>query len=323
MKKQLSLAVAVSLALAAGSAAAQSYPTKPIRVVVGFAPGGSVDLVARTLGQKLTTAYNRQVVIDNRPGAASHIAGNVVAKADPDGYTLLVSSQGGLGTNLPLYKSISYNALQDLTPLALLVHQAQVMAVNPNVPAKSVQEFIALAKAKPGAYNYGSAGVGGPLHMATELFSHMAGIKLTHVLYQGGALALIDLVSGQIQVTFQPAPEAIPYIKQGRIRALAVTTPKRSGSLPDLPTVAESGVPGYSFISWMGVAGPAGMRKDLAARISADWNKALTAPDVQQRLVDLGLDVAGGTPEQLGAFMRSEVERTAKLVKAVGIPQVE
>ena len=323
MNRTSTLVLSLASTLAAGSAAAQAYPTKPVRVLVGFAPGGSVDLVARTLAHKLTTTYGRQVIVDNRPGAASHIAGNIVAKAEPDGYTLLVSSQGGLGTNLAIYRQLSYNAIKELTPIALLVHQAQVVIVNPKNEARSVKELIALAKSKPGSLNYGSAGVGGPLHMATELFSHMAGVKMTHVLYKGGALALVDLLSGQINVTFQPLPEAMPYIKNGRVRPLAVTTSKRSALLPDLPTVAEAGLPGYAFVSWMGVAGPAGIPTKLASRISTDWNSALSASDVQSRLVDLGLEVAGGTPEQLGAHMRAELDKAVKLVKAVGIPPID
>jgi tripartite-type tricarboxylate transporter receptor subunit TctC len=306
-----------------GMAYGQSYPTKPVRIVVGFAAGGSVDLVARTFAQKLTATYGRQVIVDNRPGAASHIAGNIVAKAEPDGYTLLVSSSGGLGTNLAIYKQLSYNALKDLTPVALLVHQAQVLIVNSSASPRTLKEFIALAKSKPGQLNYGSAGVGGPLHMATELVSFMSGIKLTHVLYKGGALALVDLLGGQIDVVVQPVPEALPYIKNGRVRALGVTSAKRSASLPDVPTIAEAGVPGYAYVSWMGVAGPAGMPKDLTERISGDWNKALAAPDVQSRLLDLGLEIAGGTPEQLGAHMRDELAKTVKLVKDVGIPPID
>jgi tripartite-type tricarboxylate transporter receptor subunit TctC len=291
--------------------------------VVGFAAGGSVDMVGRILAQNLSATYGKQVVVDNRPGAASHIAGNIVAKSDPDGYTLLVSSNGGLGTNLALYSKLPYNALKDLTPIALLVHQGQVLIVNPSVPARTVKEFIALAKARPGQLNYGSAGVGGPLHMAAELFSYMAGVKMTHVVYKGGALVLIDILGGQIDVGFQPIPEAMPYIKPGRVRALAVTSAKRAVSLPDLPTIAESGVPGYAFVSWMGVAGPGGMSKELAARISADFNKALATPEVQARLLDIGLEIAGGTPEQLGAHMRDELAKTVKLVKDVGIPPVD
>ena len=319
------------LLLAGGAAYAQSttpasappYPSKPVRLVVGFAAGGSVDLVSRVLAQKLSAFYGRQVVVENRPGAASHIAGNAVARSDPDGYTLLVSSQGGLGTNLAIYTKMPYNPLEELTPIALLVYQAHVLIVNPTVPARTVKELVALGKARPGQLSYGSAGTGGVIHIATELFNNMTGIKMVHVPYKGGAPALVDLVGGQIDLVFQPVPEAIPYIKSSRVRALGVTSPKRSASLPQVPTIAETGVPGYAYVGWMGAAGPAGMSKDLAARISADINKALTAPDVQSRFVELGLDIAGGTPEQLAAPMRDVLAKMTKLVKAVGIPPVD
>jgi tripartite-type tricarboxylate transporter receptor subunit TctC len=307
----------------AGPALAQQYPSKPVRVLVGFAAGGSVDLVARTLSQSLSSTYGRQVIVDNRPGAASHIAGGLVAKAEPDGYTLLVSSQGGLGTNLALYSKMPYNPLKELTPISQLVNQAQVLIVNPKVEARSVKEFIALARSKPGALNYGSAGSGGPLHLAAELFSSMTGTKMTHIIYKGGAPAITDLIGGQIDLTFQPMPEALPYIKAGRVRTLAVTSPARSPSLPDIPTIAEAGVPGYAWMSWMGVAGPAGMPAALTAQISADWNRALTAGDMPARMLEMGVEVAGSTPEQFGAHMRSETEKMARLVKDAGIPLVE
>ena len=317
------LFVLLGAAACAQPAWSQSYPSKPVRLVVGFAAGGSVDLVSRVLAQKLAASYGRQVVVENRPGAASHIAGQAVAKAEPDGYTLLVSSQGGLGTNLAIYTKMPYNPLEDLTPIALLVHQAHVLIVNPTVPARTVKDFIALGKARPGQLSYGSAGTGGVIHIATELFSNTTGIKMGHVPYKGGAPALVDLVGGQIDLVFQPVPEAIPYIKSGRVRALGVTSSKRSASLPEVPTIAEAGVPGYVYVGWMGAAGPAGMSKDLAARISGDINKALAAPDVQSRFVELGLDIAGGTPEQLAAHMREELAKMVKLVKAVGIPPVD
>ncbi len=307
----------------AGTVCAQPYPSRPVRMVIGFAAGGSVDLVGRVLAQNLTATYGRQVVVDNRPGAASHIAGALVAKAEPDGYTLLVSSNGGLGTNLAIYTKLPYNALTDLTPIALLVFQGQVLLLNPTVPASSVKEFIALTKSKPGQIKYGSAGTGGVLHVAAELFSHMAGVKMLHVPYKGGAPALVDLLGGQIDATFQPVPEAMPHLKSGRVRVLGVTAAKRSASLPDVPTLAEAGLPGYSYSSWMGAAGPAGMSKELTARINADINKALAASDVQSRLLEAGLEIAGGTPEQLAAHMRDELAKMVKLVKDVGIPPVE
>jgi len=315
---------ALSVAFSAGAwAQVQNYPTKPVRILVGFAAGGSVDLVGRSIAQRLTTMYGRQVVVDNRPGAASHIAGNLAAKADPDGYTLLVSSQGGLGTNLAIYKKLPYNALTDLSPLSLLVRQGQVVLVNPSVPARSIKELIALAKAKPGQITYGSAGVGGPLHVAVELFHNLTGTKMTHVVYKGGAPALVDLLGGQIDVTFQPIPEAMPHLKSGRVRPLAMTGAKRSHVAPEIPTVAEAGVPGYAFESWMGAAGPVGIPKDLAAKISADINAALKSPDVTTRLQEFGLEISGSTPEEMGAHMRAEVEKMQKLVKAANIPLID
>lgn len=309
--------------LLSGGAHAQAYPTKTVRILVGFAAGGSVDLVGRTIAQKLTTTYGRQVVVDNRPGAASHIAGQLATKADPDGYTLLVSSQGGLGTNLAIYKQMPYNPLKELTPLALLVRQGQVVLVNPSVPARTIKELIALAKQKPGQITFGSAGVGGPLHVAVELFHSLTGTKMTHVVYKGGAPALIDLLGGQIDVTFQPIPEALPYLKTNRVRALAMTGDKRSHVAPDVPTVAEAGVPGYAFESWMGAAGPAGIPRDLAAKISADINAALKSPDVSARLQEFGLEIAGSTPDELGAHMREQVAKMQKLVKDANIPLID
>ena len=311
------------LVAASAGAAAQQYPSKPVRVVIGFAAGGSVDLVGRTVAQALAGTYGRPVVVDNRPGAASHIAGALVAASIPDGYTLLVSSQGGLGTNLALYTKMPYNPLKDLTPVMLLVFQPQIVLVNPKVEARNIKELIALARAKPGGLNYGSAGSGGVLHLAAELFSSMTGTKMTHIAYKGGAPALVDLISGQIDLTFQPLPEALPHLRGGRVRPLAMTSAKRSASAPDIPTVIESGLPGFTFTSWMGTAGPAGMPAALTAQISADWNKALNAPEVRPRLVEAGLDIAGGTPEQFAAHMRSEVDAMVKLVKESGIPPVE
>lgn len=315
--------LAPAVLAASGAAHAQSYPVKPVRVLIGFSAGGSVDFVGRTLSQALSASYGQSVIVENRPGAASHIAGDLVARATPDGYTLLVSSQGGLGTNLALYKKMPYDPLKQLSPIALLVFQPQVLIVNQKVEANSVKELIALDKAKPGSLNYGSAGTGGVLHLAAELFNSMAGTKLTHVAYKGGAPALVDLMGGQIQVTFQPLPEALPQIRNGRVKTLGVTSVKRSPLLPDTPTVDEAGLPGYSFSSWMGVAAPEGLPRALATQISADWNKALNSPEVRTRLLETGLEIAGGTPDQLAAHMKREVANTAKLVKSAGIPQVE
>jgi tripartite-type tricarboxylate transporter receptor subunit TctC len=302
---------------------AQNYPAKPVRILVGYAAGGSIDIVGRILGQKLGEYFGQQFVVDNRPGAASNIAADLVAKSAPDGYTLLVSSSGSLGTNLAIYSKMPYDPLKDLTPIAMLVHQGNVLVVNLSVPSKTVKEFIALARAKPGQLNYGSGGNGSSQHMSTELFQNATGVKMVHVPYKGGAPALADLIGGQIDLIFAPAPEAIPYVKNGRVRALGVTTSKRSIMLPDIPTIAEAGVPGYDFDGWMGIAGPAHLPRDLVMRLNGEVNKALAANDVKTRLQDLGLELAGGTPEQLGTYMREQSAKMIKLAKDAGIKPVD
>lgn len=327
MNRYITPVISAACAVAASAALAQSptstFPNRPVRILVGFAPGGSVDLVARALSQRLSVIWGRQVVVENRPGAASHIAGQAVARAEPDGHTLLVTSMGALGTNLALYRSMPYHPLKDLSPLALLVSQNLVLIVNPALPVKTVKDYIALAKARPGEVTYGSAGSGGPLHLSAEMFAHRVGVRLSHITYKGGALAAVDVMGGQIASAFQPEPEALPHIRSGRVRAVAVTGPNRSQQLPDVPTIAESGVPGYAFVSWTAAAAPPGLPRDLQERISADFNTALKSPDVRQRLQEVGLEITGGTPEQMAAFAKAEVARIAELVKVAGIPLMD
>lgn len=323
MKKWTMPGLLLLFVWAAGAAWGQPYPGKPVRIVVGFAAGGSVDLVARILAQKLSAAFAQQVVVENRSGAGGNIGGEVVAKAPPDGYTLLVSSGGGLGTNLSIYTKMPYDPLKDLTPIALLVYQGNVLILNPSVPPRTLKEFIAFAKARPGQLNNGSGGNGSSQHMAAELFSSMTGIKMVHVPYKGGAPAMVDLLGGQIDLMFQVLPEAVQAIKTGRVRALAVTGMKRSAMIPDIPTIAEAGVPGFEFEGWMGIAGPAGMPKELVARLNGEVNKALAASDVQSRLLELALGIAGGTPVQLGTHMREQSAKMVKLAKDAGIKPVD
>jgi len=302
---------------------AQNYPAKPVRIMVGYAAGGSVDIVGRIFAQKLSEYFGQQFVVDNRPGAASNVAADLVAKSAPDGYTLLVSSSGSLGTNMAIYSKMPYDPLKDLAPIALLLHQGNVLIVNPSVPAKSVKELIALAKSRKGQLNYGSGGSGSSQHMASELFQNVTGVQIVHVPYKGGAPAIADLVGGQIDLIFAPMPEALPYVRSSRVRALGVTTSKRSIMLPDVPTVAEAGVAGYEFDGWMGIAGPAGMPRDLVMRVNTEVNKALSAPDVKTRLQDLGVELAGGTPEQLGSYMREQSAKMIKLARDAGIKPVD
>ncbi len=308
---------------ATSTGSGQAYPAKAVRIVVGFAPGGSVDLVGRILAQKLTTTLGQQVIVDNRPGAASNIAGEIVAKAPPDGYTLLVASGGALGTNQAIYTRMPYDPHKNLTPITLLVYQGNVLIVNPSVPSRSVREFVVLAKSSPGKLNYGSGGNGSSQHMAAELFSNMTGAKMVHVPYKGGAPAMADLLGGQIDLMFQTIPEAIQQINSGRVRALGVTSPKRSAMLPSVPTIAEAGLPGFAYDGFMGIAGPSGMPKEIVARLSSEVNKALTASDVQSRLLDAGLEIGGGTPEQLAAHMREESAKIIKLAKDMGVKPVD
>jgi len=294
-----------------------------VRVMVGYAAGGSVDIVGRIFAQKLSEYFGQQFVVDNRPGAASNVAADLVAKSAPDGYTLLVSSSGSLGTNMAIYSKMPYDPLKDLAPIALLLHQGNVLIVNPSVPARSVKELIALAKSRKGQLNYGSGGSGSSQHMASELFQNVTGVQIVHVPYKGGAPAIADLVGGQIDLIFAPMPEALPYVRSSRVRPLGVTTSKRSIMLPDVPTVAEAGVAGYEFDGWMGIAGPAGMPRDLVMRINTEVNKALTATDVKTRLQDLGVELAGGTPEQLASYMREQSAKMIKLARDAGIKPVD
>lgn len=307
----------------AGQAWSQTYPVKPVRVLVGYSPGGSVDTVGRIFAQKLTGDLGQQFVVENRPGAASNIAGDFVAKSAPDGYTLLMSSGTALGTNMAIYTKMPYNPLKDLAPIAMLVYQGNALVVNPTVPAKTVKELIALAKARPGQLNFGSGGNGSSQHMTAELFSKMTGVKMVHVPYKGGAPALVDLIAGQIDLVFSPLPEAIPYIQSGRVRALGVTGAKRSANLPDLPTIAEGGVPSFEFEGFLGIAGPAGTPQNVVARLNSALNKALIADDVKKRMYDLGLRFAGGTPEQLARHMREQAALMIKIAKDAGVKPVD
>ena len=312
-----------SLALvAAGSAWSQNYPAKPIRLIVGYAPGGSVDTTARIFAPRLTADLGQQVIIENRAGAASNIAADYVAKSPPDGYTLFWSSGTGLGTNLAFYQKMPYNPLKDFAPISLLLYQSNGLVVNPSVPATTTKELIALARARPGQLNYGSAGSGTSQHMTAELFSKMTGVKMTGVAYKGGAPALVDLVGGHVDLVFSPLPEVIPYVRAKRLRAIAVSGAKRSPALPDVPTVGET-VPGFAFEGFLGVVGPAALSPEVIARLNAAANKALQDPDTKTKLIDLGLGLAGSTPEQLGAHMREQSAQMIRVARDAGIKPLD
>lgn len=315
----VSAAVAAACLGGAANAMAASgdYPTRPIRFVVPFPPCGGADTLARVLGQKLGEAWGEQVVIDNRPGAGGNISAEIAAKAAPDGYTIF---QGNVAhaISASLYARLNYDLVRDFSPVTQLASTPFVLLVNPSLPANSVRELVALAKAKPGQLNYGSSGSGGASHLAMELFKSMAGVDVRHIPYKGAGPAATDLISGQIQLMFFVQAAARPHISSGRLRGLAVASAKRSSALPELPTVAESGVPGYEAGSWYGVLVPTGTPGRVITRLHAAITRVLSLPDVKERLSNQGFEVVGNTPAQFGAYIRAEIPKWARVVKASG-----
>jgi tripartite-type tricarboxylate transporter receptor subunit TctC len=301
----------------AAPALAQSYPTKPVRIVVPYPPGGPNDIVARTVGQKLSEQLGQPVIVDNKPGASGNIGAESVAKSPPDGYTLLLLTTGHT-INPSLYPKLGYDLEKDLAPVTQLTAGPMVVVANPSLPAKNIKELISLAKAKPGSLNFGSAGNGSSTHLAPELFSSMAGIKMNHIPYKGSAPALTDLMAGQIQVAFDFMISAMPHVKSGKVKALAVTSTTRSPAAPDLPTVAESGVPGFEVIGWNGLVVPARTPKDVVAKLNAELKKALDQPDAKERFAAQGFSATWTTPEKFGAYIESEHAKWARVVKDSG-----
>jgi tripartite-type tricarboxylate transporter receptor subunit TctC len=322
-----SLIRGVRLALVAGAlatvstlASAQSYPDKPIRLVVGFPPGGINDIVARIVGQKVSEGLGQPVVIDNRAGAGGTIGADIVAKAKPDGYTLLLGSVSNIAMAPSQYKSLPYDATKDFAPVALVAASPNILVVHPDFPVHSVKELIALAKEKPGTINYASAGNGTSNHLTVELLKVMAGIELVHVPYRGDAPATADVLAGQVPMIFPTLPVALPHIKAGKLRAVAVSSPKRSTLVPEVPTVAESGgLPDFAVSVWVGILAPAGTPKELVARLNGDIRKALDAADVRARLADQGTEPAGGTPEEFSEYILAETAKWSKVAKAANI----
>ena len=305
------------LTSSASAATPADYPIKPIRMIVGFAPGGGTDTTARAISAKLGELLGQQVIVDNRAGAAGNIATELVAKAVPDGYTLLLGTIAALAINPSLYRTkLPFDSVKDFAPIIQAVDSTNILSLHPSVPAGSVKELIALAKTKP--LNYGSSGVGGTGHLAGELFNSMAGIKMTHIPYKGGGPAMIDLVGGQVQLVFATAASAVPQIKAGKIKGIAVTTIKRSALMPSIPTIAESGLPGFDANNWYGLLAPAKTPRPIIMRLNAEVTKVLAMPDVKDFLFHQGLDPAPGTPEQFGAYIKSEMTKWAKVVKDSG-----
>jgi tripartite-type tricarboxylate transporter receptor subunit TctC len=301
---------------AAGAIAADNYPNRPIRMLVGFAPGGGTDLTARPVAQKLSETMGQQVIVENRPGAAGNIATEHVARAAPDGYTILMGTIAALAINPSLYSNLTFDPETDLAPVIQVVDATNVLALHPSVQANSVKELIALAKRQ--SLSAGSSGVGGTGHLAIELFNVMAGTKIVHVPYKGGAPAMTDLVGGQVQLIFATTASAVPHIKAGRIKGIAVTTVKRSELMPDLPTLSEEGLTGFEANNWYGIVVPAKTPRAIIDRLNAEVTKILAMPDVRTTLFNQGLDPAPGTPEQFGAYIKSERIKWAQVVKSSG-----
>ena len=310
--------VAIALALAAGSAAAQGYPNKPIRLIVPYAPGGGVDVVARTLGDDITKCLGKPVLVENRTGAGGNVGSGFVAKSEPDGYTLLLGSNAN-AVNNHLYANMPYNAATDLTPILLVGTVPMVALASPTIEPKNAAELVALSKAKPGTLNFGSGGNGTAEHLAYELFKRRTGIEAQHVPYRGGAAVYTDLIAGQIQVMFNNQLGATPYIRSGQLRALAITGNNRSPQLPDVPTFREQGIADFNVFVWWGVIGPAGIPKDTLAQVHQLFSNALSSPDVRKRLESLGAQPQGGTPDEFMTFFRNEMATWGGVIKAAGI----
>lgn len=299
-------------------AAAQTYPVKPVRMVVGFSAGGATDIVARAIGQNLHQAFGQPVIVDNRPGAASNIAADHVAKSPPDGYTLFMGSIS-LANNATLYSNLPYNALRDLAPIVHVTNTPFMLCVHPSIPVKSVKELVAFAKARPGQVQYGTAGNGSGAHLFTELFASMAGIKMQAIPYKGAAPAVNDLVGGQLAFVFDNVIGMVPLHKAGKLRCLAASSRSRSPIAPDIPTMQEAGIAGYVADAWFGLFAPAGTPAAVIERVNAEVNRAMQAPAIRNRFETLGCEPAGGSAAAFGAYFKSEIEKWGKVIRSAGV----
>jgi tripartite-type tricarboxylate transporter receptor subunit TctC len=304
---------------AAGASAVDDYPSRPLRAIVPNAPGGGSDISGRIVASALGEALGQQVVVDNRPGAGGTMGVSTAARAQPDGYTLLMGNISTHGINVAVFKSLPYDPVKDFAPVSMLGTTPNVLVVHPAVPARTFKEFIAYAKGNPGTIRYGSSGTGGSPHLAMELLKSLTGTDMLHVPYKGSGPVTIDLMSGQIHTTSASVSSQLPYIKSGKVRALAVTSAKRSAQLPDVPTVIESGVPGYEVTIWYGLFVPAGVPQRIIARLNSELVKVLATPILQQRMGSAGIDASASTPAELGAFVKAEIAKWTKVVKIAGI----
>lgn len=297
------------------SVAGQTYPNKALRIIVPFAPGGSTDIFARLVGERLALSLGQSAVIENRAGASGNIGADAVAKAAPDGYTLLMATTGVMAINNALFKNMPYDAAKDFEPVVFIASITNVLSVPNDLPAKNVAELVALAKKDPDKLSFASSGAGSSTHLSAELFKSMAGVDVVHIPFKGSGQALIDVVAGRVSMIFDNMPSALPHIRAGKLRALAVTGSRRSGALPEVPTIAEAGVPGYESLSWSGFAAPAGTPREIVQRLNRETGTILASADMKQKLADQGAEAVGGAPEAFAAHIRAEREKWSKLVR--------
>ena len=312
------LAPIVTCAIAA-PAAAQNYPVKPLRFIAPNLPGGPTDILARLIGQKLAESLGQPVIVENRSGAAGNIGTELVAKAPPDGYTLVTGNNATFGANVSLYKRLGFDPIKDFAPIVLAATHPNSLVVHPSLPVYAGKELIALAKARPGQLNYAGSGVGAAAHLAAELFKYMTGTNIVHIAYKSAAPALTDMIAGETQMMFATALSVMPHIKSSRVRAIAVTNTQRSRYLPTLPTIAEAGVPGFEASTWHGVLTTGGTPQAIVDRLNSEINRILQMPDVRDRLAGLGAETVGGTPKEFADHIRSEIPKWAKVVKAINV----
>ena len=314
----LRLCLAIGLVCAACAADAQQYPARPIRVIIPFTAGSAADIIARAMEPQMREKLGQPLVIDNRGGAGGNIAAELTAKSQPDGYTVMMGTIGTQAINYSLYSKLPYHPLRDFTPVALVGESPNVLVINPRVPANSIAELVALAKAKPGQLNYGSSGAGTSVHLSAELFATMAGVRIVHVPFKGATEALTALLGGQLDLMFASLSSAIPLVKAGRLKAFAVTGAQRSPSIPELPTMAQAALPGYAAAAWYGIVGPAGMPKEAVATLNRTALAALATQEVRDRLFASGVEVRTSTPEEFARLIESEIVKWAKVVKDSG-----
>jgi tripartite-type tricarboxylate transporter receptor subunit TctC len=304
--------------LSVGGAWAQPYPAKPVRMLVGFSAGSTTDLIGRVLAQRMGEGLGSPVVVDNRPGAGANIAAELVAKAPPDGYSMLMAN-AGIATGATAYVKLNFNALRDFAPVSQVSATPHILVTHPSLPARTVKELIAFARARPGALNFSSTGHGNSDHLAAELLNYMSGLKMVHIAYKGGPQALNDVVSGQVALYFPGAPSGLPFVKAGRVRALGVTGAKRAPVLPEVPTIAEAGIAGYEHVLWGMLLVSAATPKDIVARLNREAVRALESAELRERFGGMGVDPVSSTPEQAAAYLKSETAKYAKVVKAIGL----